>query len=129
MKILIDTAVLLWAASDKIEKLSEKALSFFKDENCSLFLSAVTTWEIAIKSHSGKLVLHQDLADFVKNSLNKLSLTPLLITHSHTLETARLPFHHKDPFDRLLVAQAQAEKLSILSPDVELKKYDVEVIW
>lgn len=129
MKYLLDTATLLWFAFDNQDKFSKRVLEILVKSEDELLLSAISTWEIVIKYSIKKLNLEISPEKLISEATTKMNLNHLPVTSRHALQAVNLPFHHKDPFDRLLVAQAQAEGLSILSPDVEMKKYDVEVIW
>jgi PIN domain nuclease of toxin-antitoxin system len=128
VRVLLDTHALLWLVSDDA-KLSALAKSVFLDNENDVLVSAVTAFEIAVKHSLGKLTLRESPADFVHNRIRANALTPLSITIDHCLRLADLPFHHRDPFDRLLVSQALSEGLPILSADEKLSLYDVERIW
>jgi PIN domain nuclease of toxin-antitoxin system len=91
-------------------------------------LSAVSAWEISIKYSIGKLELPQPPIEFVPSRMALTLATPLAVEFRHVLQASSLPFHHRDPFDRLLIAQAQLENLPILTADDQFSKYDVEVI-
>ncbi len=93
-----------------------------------LYLSAASAWEIAIKSSLGRLRLPVDPAAYIRTRLFQSQTVPLAITHEHALRVADLPIHHRDPFDRLLIAQAQLEGLAIMTSDVHFSAYDVEVL-
>jgi PIN domain nuclease of toxin-antitoxin system len=93
-----------------------------------LYLSAASAWEIAIKSSLGRLRLPVDPAEYVRTRLLQSRTVPLAITHEHALRVAKLPGHHRDPFDRLLIAQAQLEGLAIMTSDAQFSAYDVEVL-
>ena len=94
-----------------------------------LVFSAASAWEIAIKHALGKLELPLPPADYVPSRMERVAVTPLPITHDHALRVSALPPHHRDPFDRLLVAQSQAERLRLLTVDRQLEPYDVDLIW
>lgn len=128
MKYLIDTAVFLWMALQP-EKLSKTVSKIVEDGENTICLSAASTWEIAIKYSLGKLELRSEPADFMREAITKMNVDLLPIAHHHALSIAKLPFHHKDPFDRLLIAQAQTEKLPIITLDKHFTSYDVDVIW
>jgi PIN domain nuclease of toxin-antitoxin system len=98
------------------------------DKN-EVFISAVTGWEIAIKTQIGRLRLPDEPQQFILEQLRVNAMISLPIEITHALHISQLPDYHKDPFDRMLVAQAQLEKLPILSADPDIGKYDVEVIW
>ncbi len=128
MKILLDTHVFLWALLTP-ENLSRKAVGILESPENSLFFSAASTWEIALKWSKGGLILPAPPQDFVIGRLIETGILILPISVSETLDIADLPFHHKDPFDRLLIAQAQANDLRIFTNDRSFKKYDVDVFW
>jgi PIN domain nuclease of toxin-antitoxin system len=94
-----------------------------------LFLSAATAWEIAIKQQIGRLQLDRSAREYVAYYAHQLSLRPLDVTTNHALAVADLPLHHSDPFDRLLIAQARIEDLSIVTADSAIGHYDVRTIW
>lgn len=124
MKLLIDTHPAIWLlANDK--RLSETARRLLSDEDVDCFLSAATVWEIAIKRGLGKL----DVAADFHHQMTRRNVSSLPIYDRHATLVADLPMHHRDPFDRLLVAQAMAEDMSILSADEMLHKYDISVLW
>ena len=127
MKFLLDTNVLLWlfAHPAKIKKSVRERLT---DPANDVFVSAVSTWEIAIKVSIGKLALPGACREYVLERIEQAGLLSLPITPEHTLGVASLPTHHLDPFDRLLVAQAQAELLTIVTSDRALAKYGVDTI-
>ena len=127
MKILLDTHIWLWMIAEP-EKLSKHALRHINRDTEELLLSAASSWEISIKWALGKLSLPNSPAEFVPEHLAATKTYPLAVQHSHTLRVATLPRHHSDPFDRLLIAQAQIERLPILTADPNFKAYDVEVL-
>ena len=99
-----------------------------KSENLFL-LSAVSAWEISIKFSLKKLQLSILPAQLISDATLKMNLNNLPITNQHALATSQLPLHHRDPFDRMLIAQAKCEEVPILTPDQHFKLYDVEVVW
>lgn len=127
-RTLVDTECWLWwhLAPDR---LGARALELFEERRAPLLLSAVSSWEIAIKVGLGKLTLPVSPERFVPEQLAADDIDALSITHTHALRVTRLPAHHSDPFDRLLVAQAQAERCALLTSDPQLVAYDVEVVW
>lgn len=128
MKALLDThAFLWWNMGD--EQLSGTVRAIIADGKNEIYFSAVTSWEIAIKTAKGRLSLPEDPESYVLNRLRLQHFHPLPIQISHTLQVAQLPRHHDDPFDRLLIAQAQLEGLPILTIDPEIQKYEVQTIW
>jgi PIN domain nuclease of toxin-antitoxin system len=127
MPYLLDTGVFLSAVVEP-ERLSRRARELLADESGVLFLSAASSWEIAIKWAMGKLKMPDPPARWVPACLTRLRARPLDITHRHALEVADLPLHHLDPFDRLLIAQAKSEDLVLLTADQIFERYPVEVI-
>lgn len=124
--MLLDTHAFLWAAA-RPERLG-RFEQFVADPATTRLLSAASSWEIAIKHALGKLPLPAAPADYVPEAMRRLVIEGLPIQHSDTLAVAGLPAHHRDPFDRLLVAQAQQHGLPILSADPSFGRYDVEVL-
>ena len=128
MKALLDTHTFLWwIANDP--QLSLRARQVMVDSNTELFVSVASGWEIAIKSHLGKLRLPPDLQGFVAEQVRVNGIQVLPIEMMHVLHVHTLPDHHRDPFDRLLVAQSQLEKMPILTGDAQIGRYAVTVIW
>lgn len=128
MKFLIDTQCWLWAQAEP-ERLNSTAQRLIADRRNQIYFSAASSWEIAIKAALGKLKLPERPERYVPRRLAEQGLLPLPIEHAHALRVFALPPHHMDPFDRLLIAQAQLESLPILTADRKLKSYDIEVIW
>jgi PIN domain nuclease of toxin-antitoxin system len=127
MKILLDTQCWLWMAASH-ERLSDRARALIEASDNELYLSAASAWEIAIKHSLGKLRLPEPPARYVPSRLDAMRTLALPIEHSHALHVATLPAHHRDPFDRLLIAQAQLEDLPILTADPLFARYDVTTI-
>lgn len=128
MKVLLDTHVLLWILTDS-GKLSPSAATNYQDPDNELYVSAVSLWEIGIKVSLGKLVLHPDWPTIIGSELERNGIRWLPIEMAHCARVATLPFHHRDPFDRLLVAQALSEDMALLTADATLASYDVELLW
>jgi PIN domain nuclease of toxin-antitoxin system len=128
MRLLLDTHVFLWW-TDSNPALSGPAQQAIGDEANDCFLSIVSCWEMAIKASLGKLRLSQSVEKFVAEQLaaNGFQLLPVDFRHVAAVET--LPFHHRDPFDRLLVTQAFAEDLVLVTADSMMVKYGVSVLW
>ncbi|WP_326658453.1 type II toxin-antitoxin system VapC family toxin [Streptomyces sp. NBC_00385] len=122
MKLLLDTHVVLWWLDDSAELNDE--VKHLLDTEPSVFVSAVTPWEIAIKQSLGKLEGPADLAERVRDS----QFLSLPITSGHGVRAGRLPGHHRDPFDRILIAQAQTEGMTVLTRDKWIPSYDVQVM-
>lgn len=123
MNLLLDTHVLLWALGGD-PQLPETVRAEIRDGRNRVFVSAASTWEIAIKRAIGKLRVPDDLLA----QLEHARLQPLDITIEHTLAVGALPDHHADPFDRLLVAQAQTERLTIVTRDPRILQYEVDAL-
>lgn len=128
MKVLLDTQVWIWMRNAPA-RLNAKARRILTDERNELVLSAATPWEIAIKVGVGKLRLPCSVEEFVSTRSAATRMTPLPITQLHAIESAALPPHHRDPFDRVLVAQARLETLRLMSTDDVFESYDVDVVW
>lgn len=123
MKFLLDTHALLWWL-DNNPTLSRKAKQVISLEKNIIYVSAVSAWEIAIKKSLGKLEAPDNLEEVIKIN----NFIPLPISFTHALDIGKLPNYHEDPFDRLLIAQAKYEKLTLITRDANIIKYDVAVI-
>lgn len=121
MNLLVDTCTLVWWANG--DKLSSAVSQAIEDPDNRVWVSAATIWEIGIKISLGKLTVQGDLDTVVDGDFEHLP-----ITFAHARRAARLPRHHRDPFDRMLVAQAQAEDLTLASRDRRIRRYDVAVL-
>ncbi len=128
MRALLDTHAFLWWIADD-SRLSKKAREIIADGHNELFLSAASGWEMAIKARLGKLQLSDSLERFVPEQLIINGIEGLPVQMRHTLHVQILPDYHRDPFDRLLVAQAQLEGLPILTRDPYIARYQVKTIW
>lgn len=128
MNYLLDTHVFLWGSYDEA-KLSGRVLKIIDNTNNNLFLSSGSVWEIVIKTKLGKLVVPKDLNSFIAEQINFWRIKPLPIQISHAVEINNLPAHHKDPFDRILISQANIEKLTIITNDSQIKRYSVKTVW
>jgi PIN domain nuclease of toxin-antitoxin system len=126
-RYLIDTHVWLWMQSDP-DRLRDETVTIVQDIRNGILLSAASAWEIAIKYRLGKLPLPEPPTVYVPDRLRRSGTLPLPVDHAHTLRTADLPDHHRDPFDRVLVAQAQLLDLTIITADDQLSAYDVAVV-
>jgi len=127
MKYLIDTQILLWIFG-KSDQLTARATQIIKDQKNSLCVSKVSFWEAAIKVNIGKLTLPFELETLVQETLSN-NIEILEIEMRHILEHVNLPIHHRDPFDRLIISQAIAEELPVISSDEKFSLYDVKRIW
>jgi len=125
LTLLLDTHLVLWWMAGEASRISKKALAALGSEGIDPIVSAVTVWEAAIKRGLGKLEAPDDLLAQLEGAGVEL----LPITARHADLVASLPLHHRDPFDRLLVAQATVEGLALVTDDESIRRYDVEVIW
>ena len=126
MKILIDTQCWLWLQASP-GRFSAATLRLLADPDTEILLSVASSWEIAIKYALGKLALPEPPVAYVPSRLASSGTRGLPIQHAHALHAGALPPHHRDPFDRLLIAQAQLEQLTLLSADRQLAAYDVDL--
>jgi PIN domain nuclease of toxin-antitoxin system len=110
-------------------RLSPQARALLQEPENQLFFSAASSWEIAIKYALGKLPLPLPPLEYVLSRMETSGTSPLPIQHSHALHAGSLPLHHADPFDRLLIAQAQLENLKILTADGQFEAYEVDLLW
>ena len=126
MKLLLDTHVWLWMLAAP-ERLGD-ARATLESADHELLLSAASSWEIAIKHDLGRLRLPQPPGLFVPDRIRASGVVPIPIEHVHALEAGRLPKHHRDPFDRVLVAQARHLDVPIITADAAIAAYDVAVL-
>ena len=127
-KILLDTHIWLWSILSP-DKLGEKGRDIIEDAENDLFLSAASSWEISIKYRLGRLPLPEPPEAFILPRLIRDNIKPLSIEHHHTCRVSDLPTIHRDPFDRILIAQAQTEQLLLITADQQLKDYDLEMMF
>ncbi len=128
MRVLLDTHALLWFLLND-ERLSASARATMTEPGTDLVVSPASFWEIAIKISIGKYSLGKDLAEFMERHIDENEMIVLPITARHAAVVAGLPFHHRDPFDRLLIAQALSEAIPIVSGDRDFDRYSVVRIW
>ena len=128
MKLLLDTHALLWfSLGDK--QLSSTAQQLIEDVSNTKFVSPATYWEIAIKISIGKYALHESYESFFDRAIRQNGFLILPIEPYHTNALINLPFHHRDPFDRIMLAQAMVEGLHIVSADTILDTYPIQRLW
>ncbi len=127
MKLLLDTHIWLWMVSAP-QQLSVDTRKILENEANQLFLSAASSWEISIKYGLGKLKLPEPPAEFIVPRLLRDGIDSLAIEHAHTVQVASLPQLHSDPFDRILIAQAQVERLVLVTADASICKYELELM-
>lgn len=128
MRVLLDTHAFLWWITDD-PQLSPRARQIISDGKNELLLSAASGWEIATKVRLGKLDLPEDLESFIFKQMALNAIESLPIRMSHALHVHTLPHYHRDPFDRLIVSQAQLENLPILTADPQIARYATKTIW
>ena len=126
MQLLIDTHVLIWFLEGN-KSLSKPHRQIISDSQNDVFVSIASLWEIAVKISLGKLTLAKPLADVIKQiAVENIEVLPIL--PKHTLQVSTLPFHHRDPFDRIIVAQSQVENLPIVTNDIEFNHYGIKLL-
>ncbi len=128
MSLLLDTQALLWFVLDDT-RLSNEARERITLTDTPVLVSSASLWEIAIKISLGKYELSKPFGEFWNDQFNINKFTLLPITVSHAAQVVELPFHHRDPFDRLIIAQALVEGVSVAGNDAVFDKYGVERIW
>lgn len=128
MRHLLDTHTLLWYARAE-PQLSSTAKALILDPANEILISPASFWELAIKVSVGKLVLRQPFQDFLDLCLKQCAMTLLPIEPRHTVVLSSLPFHHRDPFDRMLIAQVMVEGIPIISIDQSLDAYPIQRLW
>jgi PIN domain nuclease of toxin-antitoxin system len=124
VRLLLDTHILLWWLSDQ-ERLSERAAKAIADGKSNVVVSVATLWELSIKQSTGRLRIQGEL----REHLAMQAFSELSVCSNHAYAVRDLPPHHRDPFDRLLVAQAQCEGLTLVTADRQLAAYDVTILW
>lgn len=128
MRYLLDTHTFLWWIADD-PRLSSTARLIIRDAENQILFSAASAWEIAIKAQLGRLDFVHDPSELIPRLIAENALLGLPIEVSHALQVLKLPLPHRDPFDRILVAQAQVERLPILTADPLIAQYDVAIAW
>ena len=128
MRLLLDTGVLIWWDSAS-SKLSQKAGSALRDASNDVFVSVVNAWEMQIKAQIGKLEQNKPWQDVLADQIQVNGFRLLRVELAHVAALDRLPLHHRDPFDRLLIAQAIHENLTLVSSDPKFSAYPVSLLW
>lgn len=128
MKLLLDTHAFIWwdSAPTKIPAATLYQLENLENEVC---VSIASLWEIQIKTQLGKLALKTDLAPLVRQQQTENGISLLPISLSHILELDQLPYHHKDPFDRIIIAQSRIEVATVITCDKKIREYDCKTLW
>lgn len=128
MNILLDTHTFLWFVADD-QRLSDAARASIESDDSQPFLSIASVWEMAIKVSLGKLKLDQPFESFIPQQLAMNGIGILNLSLEHTAAVSTLPFHHRDPFDRLLIVQSRLEQMPLVSADAALDAYEVQRMW
>lgn len=126
--LLLDSHAFLWMLSDD-GRLGPRVRDAIMDPDTVAWLSAATVWELGIKVAIGRLHLNVSLRDLVRRAVAEGGLRVLDVTPDHALRAAELPTHHRDPFDRMLIAQARAEGLTLATCDARILEYDLATLW
>lgn len=129
MRILLDTHAFLWWSSERAAKLSDRARDLLSDGATDVAFSIASVWEIAIKVGGGRIILPDAVERYVPDRLRHHGFELMSIEPAHVFRAGALPRIHGDPFDRMLIAQAQIEGLPIVTADPAIGRYDVETIW
>lgn len=128
MRAILDTHTFLWWITDS-DELSRKARQILRDPENELYLSAASGWEIALKMRLGRITISGEPESVIPEQMATNAILGLPIHLSHALRTSRLPRHHRDPFDRILIAQAMVEHMPIITRDEAIKQYEVQTYW
>jgi PIN domain nuclease of toxin-antitoxin system len=127
VRLLLDTQVFLWMAADP-DRLGGARAEIEKPAN-DLLLSAASTWELAVKASIGRMSLPEPVGSYVASRMRALAVDGVAVEHLHAAAVEDLPLHHRDPFDRLLVAQSRAFGATLVTADAAIAPYDIEIIW
>ena len=128
MRVMLDTHAFLWWSLDDA-RLSDGARRLIRDGRNDVVVSVASIWEVAIKASKGKIDLPMAVDAYVEDRLRRNRWSTLAVDVRHAVRAAALPMIHADPFDRVLVAQAQLESLPLVTTDAAITRYDVETIW
>jgi PIN domain nuclease of toxin-antitoxin system len=128
MKYLLDTMVWLWSVGPA-QTIGTAGLEILASAQTEVYLSAASSWEIAIKTRLGKFQLPEAPGHYVPKRLAEQGIRSLPINQDHSLRAYDLPSHHSDPFDRIIIAQAIVEEMTVLTSDRVFEKYPIDVIW
>jgi len=127
VNVLLDTHVLIWWIENS-RRLGWRTKAMIQDNNTTIWISAVAIWEISIKAAIDRLDVQPGFVDELPQEMELSGFRPLPVTFEHAFGVRHLPLHHADPFDRMLVAQAQCERLTILTTDPKLRMYDIPTV-
>ena len=124
----MDTQIFLWALAEP-KRLGKNAKSILESKENQLYLSAASSWEISIKTGLGKLPLPEAPDKYISSRMASLKILPLDVKHHHSFIVYKLPLHHRDPFDRILIASSIAENFHLMSADKQFHSYDINLLW
>lgn len=125
---LLDTHVFVWMLAEP-GRLSDRALDLVENKDTALVFSVASIWEIAIKAGLGKFPQAEPILDSMEDSLARMGTGTIDVRRSHAVATRELDPHHRDPFDRMLIAQARVENMQIITADPAFRRYDVDIVW
>lgn len=128
MRLLLDTHAFIWLWED-ISKIPPRVLAACEDPENQLYLSIASIWEMQIKVAVGRLSFQQPLSEIIEQQKNENGISILPVSLAHVWQLAKLPMYHNDPFDRMLVAQACADQLALITADRHIERYAVELFW
>jgi PIN domain nuclease of toxin-antitoxin system len=128
VKYLLDSTIWLWSIY-AVEKINDACREILENGREEVYFSAATAWELSIKARLGKLHLPGPPGQCIPAFMAKQGLRPLPVSHLHAVKVYDLPLHHDDPFDRLIIAQAVMESMTVLTSDKAFRKYSVDVLW
>lgn len=128
MRYLLDTHAFLWWILDD-PRLSRRAAAIIADAGNEILFSAASAWEIVIKAQFGRIAFEDNIVEFIPRQVSANGFRNLPVHSEHALHVSKLPLLHRDPFDRMLVAQAQIEKVPLLTADQAVAQYQIEVVW
>jgi PIN domain nuclease of toxin-antitoxin system len=128
LKAILDTHAFIWWVTND-SRITDNVRQIIADSSNELFLSVASCWEMIIKMQLGKLTLTGNPESFIPEQMLLNSIRGLPIQVSHTLHVYKLPLHHRDPFDRLIISQSQIEKMPVITSDPLFKEYDLKIIW
>ncbi len=128
MRYLLDTHILIWWITED-KRLKSSAKKMIRSYRNLIYWSTASSWEISIKCALGKLELEEPLADLIPSELIRNHIEILPIQNDHAILAGQLPMHHKDPFDRMLIAQARLESIGIITNDSKFAPYGADIYW
>jgi PIN domain nuclease of toxin-antitoxin system len=128
MRYLLDTHVFLWMAADP-DKLSPRVRKIVREKNNQLYMSAASGWEIALLEKIDRIKLPDEPQRFIPEAMQRLSVLPIPIGFSTAITAAMLPLIHRDPFDRIIIAEAEKEKMIVITKDKKFVEYGIQSLW